>query len=111
MLYLDGDANINVVSSDRGESASAGAWKTAKPDALRGGHRDTDIVCLNMATSRYSAARAGVGRDKVLFSEGGMGGRGEVGCGNRGVGGYWGRADALILFMCQFLEFLLYGQY
>jgi hypothetical protein len=46
VLYLDADANINVLYTD-----ADAAWATAQPDALKGADKDTDIACLNMATS------------------------------------------------------------
>ncbi|KAK3299675.1 uncharacterized protein B0H64DRAFT_389264 [Chaetomium fimeti] len=57
VLYLDADANINVLSSP--EALMAG-WTMAKPEALRGADKDTDIACLNMATSEYNAAEVPV---------------------------------------------------
>jgi hypothetical protein len=57
VLYLDAADNINVVSSDstEGSQSATAAWKTAKPDALRGADKDTNIACLNMATAGYNA--------------------------------------------------------
>jgi hypothetical protein len=60
VLYLDADANINVLYTD-----PDAAWATAKPDALKGADKDTDIACLNMATSNYNAAEAPVLLEKA----------------------------------------------
>ncbi|KAH6845808.1 hypothetical protein B0I37DRAFT_192402 [Chaetomium sp. MPI-CAGE-AT-0009] len=60
VLYLDADANINVLSSQAGSESGETVWKTAKPDVLRGADRDTDIACLNMATTGYNAANVSV---------------------------------------------------
>ncbi|KAK4039387.1 hypothetical protein C8A01DRAFT_36598 [Parachaetomium inaequale] len=77
VLYLDADANINVLSTTTGASA---AWNTpAQPDALKGADKDTDIACLNMATSSYNAAKAAVlleavsgGEARCFFQKGGQ---------------------------------------
>ncbi|KAK0376888.1 hypothetical protein CLIM01_05734 [Colletotrichum limetticola] len=45
VLYLDNDANINVIYND------ASSWKTAQPATLKGVDADTDITCLTMATT------------------------------------------------------------
>ncbi|KXH32347.1 hypothetical protein CSIM01_05769 [Colletotrichum simmondsii] len=45
VLYLDNDANINVIYND------ASSWKTAQPTKLKGVDADTDITCLTMATT------------------------------------------------------------
>lgn len=54
VLYLDGDADINVLYTDSW-SGSEVEWKTARPEALRGVDEDTDIACLNMPSSRKGA--------------------------------------------------------
>ncbi|KAK4154923.1 hypothetical protein C8A00DRAFT_32281 [Chaetomidium leptoderma] len=56
VLYLDANADINVLYAD-GYSTK---WKTAQPDALKGADADTDITCLTMATSNYNAAKTTV---------------------------------------------------
>ncbi|KXH27622.1 hypothetical protein CSAL01_12941 [Colletotrichum salicis] len=45
VLYLDNDANINVIYND------ASSWITGQPTALKGVDTNTDITCLIMATT------------------------------------------------------------
>ncbi|KAK1498087.1 hypothetical protein CCUS01_12956 [Colletotrichum cuscutae] len=45
VLYLNNDANINVIYND------ASSCKTAQPATLKGVDADTDITCLTMATT------------------------------------------------------------
>jgi hypothetical protein len=50
VLYLDGNADINVLYSSGGAN-----WKTVQPRALQGADKDTDIACVGMATSNYGS--------------------------------------------------------
>ncbi|KAK1638640.1 hypothetical protein BDP81DRAFT_404656 [Colletotrichum phormii] len=45
VLYLDNDANINVIYND------ATSWITVQPAGLKGVDKDTEITCLIMATT------------------------------------------------------------
>ncbi|KAL2881493.1 hypothetical protein SGCOL_003059 [Colletotrichum sp. CLE4] len=45
VLYLDNDANINVIYND------ASSWVIVQPAALKDVDKDTDITCLIMATT------------------------------------------------------------
>lgn len=58
MLYLDAEANINMLYTDSSSvSANSPAqWETAQPEVLRGVDRDTDIACLTLAISDRNAA-------------------------------------------------------
>ena len=66
LLYRDADSNINMVyaagaaSSSASSTTSAVQWKTAQPAALKAVDADSDIACLNMATSYYNAAKVPV---------------------------------------------------
>ncbi|KAK4246063.1 hypothetical protein C7999DRAFT_15765 [Corynascus novoguineensis] len=84
VLYLDSNANINVLYTDStswdssDDGASGVVWKTASPRALRSVDRDTDIACLTMATTIHSAAKQEVpledgssGENRCYFQKGG----------------------------------------
>jgi hypothetical protein len=64
VLYLNGEGGISVLytalSSDSEIGVEYVEWKMAQPEVLKGVDRDTDIACLNMATSFWDAAEADV---------------------------------------------------
>ncbi len=66
LLYRDASSNINMVyaagaaTSTSSSTTSSVQWKTAQPAALKGVDSDSDIACLNMATSFYNAAKVPV---------------------------------------------------
>jgi hypothetical protein len=81
LLYLDGDANINMLYTDSSSSNSdstGAVWKTVAPSALQGADQDTSITCLTMATTNNNAAKQAVpleeasADNRCYFQKGGL---------------------------------------
>jgi hypothetical protein len=80
VLYLDDDANINMLYTEASSNSdtTGAVWRTAAPTALHGADQDTHITCLTMATTNNTAAKQDVpleeasADNRCYFQKGGL---------------------------------------